>query len=104
MVFGGGTGSAPADAFVARLNPQGTHFDYVTYLGGSGNDEAFGIAVDAGGNAYVTGYTESADFPTTSGAFQTCLTQKLRYGHAQFFRKNPAQVKRTASGFASDFL
>jgi hypothetical protein len=44
---------------------------YSTYLGGSGRDEISGIAVDASGSAYVTGLTDSANFPTTSGAFQT---------------------------------
>jgi hypothetical protein len=44
---------------------------YSTYLGGTGNDYATAIAVDSTGSAYVTGYTASADFPTTSGSFQT---------------------------------
>jgi len=56
------------DAFVIKLNPAGTALVYATYLGGSGEDQGFAIAVDAAGNAYVTGYTESADFPVTPGA------------------------------------
>jgi hypothetical protein len=60
-----------SDAFAAKINASGTHFDYVTYLGGSGNEEGHGIAVDASGSAYVTGWTESSDFPTTPGAFRT---------------------------------
>jgi hypothetical protein len=59
------------DAFVTKLNPTGTALVYSTYLGGTGYDESQGIAVDATGNAYVTGDTVSADFPTTAGAFQT---------------------------------
>src|SRR5207253_5281315 len=43
------------------------------YLGGSGGDAGTGIAVDTHGNAYVTGYTDSTDSPTTPGAFQTAL-------------------------------
>jgi Beta-propeller repeat len=59
------------DAFVSELNPSGSALVYSTYLGGRGYDTGRGIAVDSAGNAYVTGYTQSADFPTTPGAFQT---------------------------------
>jgi hypothetical protein len=52
------------DGFVAKLNPSGTALVYSTYLGGSAFDSAVGIAVDSSGNAYVTGGTESTDFPT----------------------------------------
>src|SRR5579859_7705546 len=58
------------DAFVSVLNPTGTGFVYSTYIGGSGQDRAFGLALDSGENVYLTGDTQSADFPTTSGAFQ----------------------------------
>ena len=63
------------NAFVTKINPGSAlvypTLVYSTYLGGSGNDFGFGIAVDSGGNAYVTGGTSSTDFPTTPGAFQT---------------------------------
>src|SRR5947209_2822509 len=59
-----------ADAFVAKLDPTGSTLLYSTYLGGSNFNDATGIAVDAAGNAYVTGSTFSNDFPTTAGAFQ----------------------------------
>ncbi len=65
--------SGTGDAFVAELNPAGSALVYSTYLGGSGNDWGYGIAVDASGNAYVTGYTTSSDFPTTGGALQSGL-------------------------------
>jgi len=59
----------PLDAFVTKLNPTGSALVYSTYLGGVDVDDALGIAVDAAGNAYVTGQTTSHDFPTTPGAF-----------------------------------
>ncbi len=61
-VYGGG----PDDVFVAKLNPAGTAVVYSTYLGGSGSDWGYGVAVDGLGNAYVTGETSSSDFPTAS--------------------------------------
>jgi Beta-propeller repeat len=59
------------DAFVTKVNAGGTAVVYSTYLGGSSDDEAYGIAVDGSGNAYVAGETSSSNFPTTSGAYQT---------------------------------
>ncbi len=59
------------DAFVVKLDAAGTALRYATFLGGSSSDEGAGIAVDTAGSAYVTGYTSSSDFPTTSGAFDT---------------------------------
>src|SRR5437016_2944333 len=61
------------DAFVARLNTAGAALDYLTYLGGTNADEGFAITLDSLGNAYVTGQTESANFPTTTGAFDPSL-------------------------------
>ncbi len=60
-----------ADAFAAKLNAAGTSLVYGTFLGGAGFDRGHGIAVDAAGNAYVTGSSSSADYPTTLGAFDT---------------------------------
>jgi hypothetical protein len=54
------------DAFVAAIDPTGTTLLYSTYLGGSDYDYGFGIAVDSAGDAYVTGYTWSANFPTSN--------------------------------------
>ncbi len=60
------TGSASPDAFVAKLNPEGSALLYSTYLGGSGIDNGHGIAIDVAGNAYVTGQTTSEDFPVAN--------------------------------------
>ena len=73
------------DAFVAKLNPQGSALVYSTYLGGDRFDEAWDMAIDDAGNAYVAGSTDSgddpgtpvieADFPTTANGFdRTCGT------------------------------
>ena len=52
------------DAFVTKLSPTGSALVYSTYLGGSGTDYAYGIALDSARNAYVTGTTKSTNFPT----------------------------------------
>jgi hypothetical protein len=57
--WGGGS-----DAFVMKLDPRDFSVVYATYLGGSSDDQGLGIAVDPAGHAYVTGWTQSADFPT----------------------------------------
>jgi len=54
-----------SDVFITKINASGNAFVYSTYLGGSGSDYGRGIAVDIGGNAYITGYTDSTNFPTT---------------------------------------
>jgi len=63
------------DVFITKLSPDGSALVYSSYLGGSANDARFGIAVAANGNTYVTGYTNSSDFPTTSDAAQSQLGQ-----------------------------
>ncbi len=74
-----------SDAFVTKLNPTGSAFVYSTYLGGSSSDESRAIAVDASGDAYLTGGTDSTDFPTAnplqpanaSGGFRDAFVAKL---------------------------
>ncbi|MBF0568335.1 MAG: SBBP repeat-containing protein [Nitrospirae bacterium] len=61
------------NAFITKLNATGTALVYSTYLGGTGYDNGYGIAVDSSGNAYVTGTAHSTDFPVTTGAYQTTL-------------------------------
>jgi hypothetical protein len=74
--FNGGS----QDGFVTKLNASGSELVYSTFLGGSGasgdtQEEGNGIAVDESGRAYVTGITNSADYPTTPGAFDTTLNR-----------------------------
>ena len=66
------TAAGGLDTFILKLNPAGSAFMYSTYLGGNGDDVAKGIAIDSSNNAYVTGRTNSANFPTAS-AFQATL-------------------------------
>jgi hypothetical protein len=58
------------DAFVTKVNADGSAFVYSTYLGGSGDDQGYDIAVDSADSAYVTGYSVSNNFPATPLAFQ----------------------------------
>src|SRR5207244_2324151 len=66
-------GLYPFDAFVTKLNTNGSALVYSTYLGGDTQDEGIAIAVDANGNAYVAGFTDSPNFPVTTNALQTHL-------------------------------
>ncbi|MGA2325613.1 MAG: SBBP repeat-containing protein [Bryobacteraceae bacterium] len=77
----------PCDAFVTKLSPAGNALVYSTYLGGRGQDLGFGIAVDGAGSAYVTGYTDSANFPTQS-AYQA--TKQGDYNNAFVTKLTPA--------------
>lgn len=71
--YGGG-----CDAFVAKFDPSASGASsliYSTYLGGSGNDAAAGVAVDSAGNAYVTGWTSSTNFPLRNAYQTTCWSR-----------------------------
>jgi hypothetical protein len=63
------THNSGSDAFVAKVNTNGATLVYAGYIGGSGDEEGCGIAVDTAGNAYITGETQSteATFPETVG-------------------------------------
>ncbi|HXJ94618.1 MAG TPA: choice-of-anchor D domain-containing protein [Terriglobia bacterium] len=65
--------SGSASGFVTELNPSGSGLVYSTFLGGSSTQQAYAIALDSSGDAYVVGFTTSPDFPTTAGAFQTSI-------------------------------
>ncbi|MGA1793488.1 MAG: fibronectin type III domain-containing protein [Thermoplasmatota archaeon] len=65
--YNGGT----TDSFAFKLNQAGSGLVYSTFLGGSGDDYGQKIEVDANGKAYVCGYTDSSNYPTTPGADYT---------------------------------
>jgi parallel beta-helix repeat protein len=80
------------DAFVAKLSPSGASLAYATYLGGARPDEAYAVAVDSAGSAYVTGYTLSTNFPTAnalkpsiSGAYDAFVTKLSPSGSSLAF-------------------
>ena len=62
--------SGYTDAFVAKLNPAGTAWQWITYIGGNQSEEGYGIVANNAG-VWLTGYTDSANFPTTPGAYQS---------------------------------
>jgi len=96
------------DAFVTKLTPAGNALIYSTYLGGSGLDEGYGIAVDGAGSAYVTGFAGSTDFPTQSAyqstmqgggdAFVTKLTLAGSGPGLAFFPISPCRLVDTRVG------
>src|SRR5580704_1110047 len=84
------------DVFVAKLSAAGNALVYCTYLGGTGDDRAFGIAVDSTGAAYLTGWTQSANFP-----IHNALQASLAGGQNAFV----AKLTPTGSGLTySTFL
>jgi len=70
------------DLFAARLDPAGERLEYATFLGGRFFDNGAGVALDAEGCAYLTGWTNSADFPTTPGAFDRTRDPHQKYADA----------------------
>jgi hypothetical protein len=91
------------DAFVTKLSASGAAIIYSTYLGGTGTDQGVGIAVDASGNAYVTGNALSSNFPTTpspirsagpSDAFVTKLGVSADLAITLSGAPNPVMVKK----------
>lgn len=82
------TGRANGDVFVVKLNSAGNQLLYSALIGGAGLDNATSIAVDGSGNAYVGGFTQSSDFPASSGAYKTTLGSATQ--DAFFSILNPA--------------
>jgi hypothetical protein len=70
MYRGAGASFNTGDAFVTKLNASGSALVYSTYLGGSGDEQAYRVVVDNLGNAYLPGFTTSANFPSTARAYR----------------------------------
>ena len=66
-LFGRAKPSSWGDVFVIKLLPGGAAVDFVTYLGGTGDDYGFSITIDPQGRIVIAGTTHSSDFPVTSG-------------------------------------
>ena len=102
------------DAFVTKFNPAGSALVYSTYLGGGSEDQAYGVAIDQAGNAYVTGRTNSSDFPLTHAiqvtrvAFDMFVTELNAAGTARLFSTfvggsgNEVQIQSGLAGIAVD--
>lgn len=84
------TNGGGVDGFVTKLNAAGSALLYSTYIGGNGNDEIFGIAVDPSGNACVSGSTISTNFPTVN-PFQGS------FGGGSFFDAFAAKINAAGS-------
>jgi hypothetical protein len=79
--------TAHPNVFITKLSPDGQSLVYSTYLGGTYGDRGNAIAVDAAGDAYVTGWAISTDFPVTAGAFQTTNREPDAFAPAAFVTK-----------------
>jgi hypothetical protein len=87
------------NTFVTKLNSTGTALLYSTYIGGNNDDEGASIAVDASGNAYITGETWSSNYPTTNGAFQTSYPGSV-YNEGSDNTSNAFVTKLNSTGSA----
>ena len=89
------------DILLAKLNAEGTELIYSSFLGGSGFEYSYGVAVDVRGNAYLTGTTNSADFPVSPEAWQSTLPSEQCFSSFRGAVCNSAFVtKVNASGTA----
>lgn len=89
-----------ADAFVAKLDPAGSALVYASYLGGTGNDRGAAVALDVAGNAYITGSTDSTDFPVTPKALQTIGSENRK---AWVAKLNPAGSALLYATYLGDY-
>src|SRR5262249_23145598 len=88
--------------YVAKLDASGGTLVYSTFLGGSSIDYCYGVAVDAGGAAIITGSTISSDFPTTPGAYATTKTGRYDISVSKLDASGSTLVASTFLGGSSD--
>jgi hypothetical protein len=94
-VFRGGNIFRASDAFVSKFSPDGSLI-YSSFMGGAGGDGVNAIAIDQVGDAYVTGFTTSPDFPVTFNAFQPAINANGTNGPADaFISKLPLSSQQT---------
>jgi uncharacterized repeat protein (TIGR01451 family) len=94
-----GANAGGEDVYVTELSPTGSALVYSTYLGGSGDDWPYGIALDWVGNSYVTGNTHSTNFPTknpfqgaNAGVFDAFVTKVILAADLQITNSAPSSV------------
>src|SRR5262249_16774998 len=94
------------DGFLSKVAPSGASLVYSTYIGGSGTDKALGVSVDSSASAYITGFTNSANFPTKNpfqslqiGAF---IAKVNTAGSALVYSSSFGGLETSSSGIAVD--
>ena len=99
---------SPNDAFVAEVAAGGAAFTFSSFLGGSGSDNASGLALDSGGNIFVIGTTASSDFPVTIGSFKSTFgkisnvfVSKIGSANQPAFTVYPNQLTFSAQGLGT---
>jgi len=86
------------DVFLTKVSPAGDRLEYSTFLGGGDDDTGASVAVDSGGSAFLTGFAQSDDFPTTPGVFQPVRGTDV-WGDAFVTKVNPAGSALSYSTF-----
>jgi hypothetical protein len=74
-----------SDCFITKIDPNGQSFIYSSYFGGNSKDAAYGLDVDPKYNVYLTGYSESSDFPTTQGCYDPTYNSNDELGRGDAF-------------------
>lgn len=86
------------DCVIAKINPDGTDFVFLTWLGGHGFEKAWGVVTDSADDIYLTGHVEALDFPVTDGAFQKEHGGGIPRSEDQYGPKDAFVAKLSADG------